>query len=99
MATQVYETLFYLLAPFMLPISIIIRPNFWGYTLVATIVLYLLNVIIMNEVHLRLKKERVSWKVLLVYYVSDLLKPIIQLACSYTSNRPYTNYSLQLLML
>lgn len=35
----------------------------------ATFALYFLNVIIFNEIHLRLKQERVSLKVILLYYV------------------------------
>jgi len=31
--------------------------------------MYLLNVIIFNEIHLRRKKERVGWVLLYVYYL------------------------------
>ncbi|KAJ6155655.1 hypothetical protein N7470_006221, partial [Penicillium chermesinum] len=65
---EVYETLIYLLAPFMLPISFIVRPGFSGILLGATIGMYVINVFIFNEIHLRRKKERVSWVVLLFYY-------------------------------
>jgi hypothetical protein len=41
---EVYETLLYLLAPFVLPISLIVRPAFCGYLLAATLGLYFLNV-------------------------------------------------------
>jgi hypothetical protein len=36
-----------------------------------------LNVAIFNEVHLRLKHERVAWSVLLVYYVRLSSCPIM----------------------
>ena len=64
-----YETLLYLFTPFVLPISIVINPKFWGFVFVGTMVLYLINVAIFNEIQLRLKKERVAWSVLIVYYV------------------------------
>jgi hypothetical protein len=41
---EVYETLLYLLAPFVLPISLIARPAFCGYLLAGTLGLYFLNV-------------------------------------------------------
>lgn len=49
---EVYETLLYLLAPFVLPISFYVRPEFSGYLYVATLVLYQINVIIFNYVSL-----------------------------------------------
>ncbi|KAL8704708.1 MAG: hypothetical protein Q9201_002132 [Fulgogasparrea decipioides] len=45
---EVYETLLYLLAPFVLPISFYVRPQFSGYLYVATLALYQINVIIFN---------------------------------------------------
>lgn len=47
---EVYETLLYLLAPFVLPISFYVRPQFSGYLYLATIALYQINVIIFNYV-------------------------------------------------
>lgn len=41
---EVYETLLYLLAPFVLPISFIVRPAFCGYLTAATFGLYYVNV-------------------------------------------------------
>ncbi len=41
---EVYETLLYLLAPFVLPISLIVRPAFCGYLTAGTFVLYYVNV-------------------------------------------------------
>jgi hypothetical protein len=69
LTSQIYETLLYILTPFTLPISFIVRPEFCIALIMATLGLYLLHVIIFNEVHLRLKKERVCWKVVLGYYV------------------------------
>ena len=66
---QVYETLLYLLSPFILPISFVVRPSFCGYLLLGTLSMYVLNVIIFNEVHLRRKNERIGWKCLWLYYL------------------------------
>ncbi|KAK5727941.1 hypothetical protein LTR17_012364 [Elasticomyces elasticus] len=65
---EVYETLLYLLAPFVLPISLIVRPAFCGYLTAATFVLYYLNVTIFNEIHLRLRNERIGFVALYIYY-------------------------------
>lgn len=34
----------------------------------VTIAMYIINVLIFNEIHLRLKKERINWVVLIFYY-------------------------------
>jgi hypothetical protein len=41
---EVYETLLYLFAPFVLPISLIVRPAFCAYLMLGTLGLYFLNV-------------------------------------------------------
>ncbi|KAH2703025.1 hypothetical protein KXV24_004533 [Aspergillus fumigatus] len=68
---EIYETLLYILTPFTLPISFIVRPEFCTVLLMSTLGLYLLHVIIFNEVHLRLKNERIGWKVVLGYYLIE----------------------------
>ena len=47
---EVYETLLYLLAPFVLPISFYVEPQFSGNLYTATLVLYQINVLIFNYV-------------------------------------------------
>ena len=47
---EVYETLLYLLAPFVMPISFYVRPQFSAYLYAATLVLYQINVLIFNYV-------------------------------------------------
>ncbi|KAK9779179.1 hypothetical protein SCAR479_04046 [Seiridium cardinale] len=90
---EVYETLLYLFTPFILPISFIVRPDFCGYLLAGTIVLYLINVVIFNEVHLRLRKERISWTVLLVYYMPyKLILTLVNVASCYWSLYKYAKY-------
>ena len=41
--------------------------------LAAIVGLYLLQAIIFNEIHLRRKKEHVSWAIIIGYYVSSPL--------------------------
>jgi len=41
---EFYETLLYLLAPFVLPISLIVRPLFCVYLLLGTLAMYYVNV-------------------------------------------------------
>ncbi|KAJ5994946.1 hypothetical protein N7481_001923 [Penicillium waksmanii] len=90
---EVYETLIYLLAPFVLPISFIVRPEFCGILLGATIGMYIVNVIIFNEIHLRLKKERISWTVLLIYYtIYKIALTIINVISCYWSLYKYARY-------
>jgi len=55
---EVYETFLYLITPFVLPISFIVRPGYTGYLFLATLGLYFANAMIFNEVHLRLA----SWE-------------------------------------
>jgi len=43
---EVYETLLYILAPFVLPISLVVQPAFCGYLLAGTLGLYYLNVLV-----------------------------------------------------
>lgn len=41
---EMYETLLYILAPFVLPISLVVQPAFCGYLLAGTLGLYYINV-------------------------------------------------------
>ncbi|KAL4759399.1 glycosyltransferase like family 2-domain-containing protein [Aspergillus foveolatus] len=68
---QVYETVLYLLTPFVLPVSLIVQPWFCVSMSVAILGLYLLHVIIFNEIHLRRKKERVSMGTVVGFYASS----------------------------
>lgn len=43
---EVYETLLYILAPFVLPISLVVQPAFCGYLLAGTLGLYYLIVLV-----------------------------------------------------
>ncbi|QKX60961.1 uncharacterized protein TRUGW13939_08107 [Talaromyces rugulosus] len=90
---EVYETLLYLLTPFILPMSFMARPAFSGFMLGITIAVYLLNVLIFNEIHLRLKRERVSLAVLLFYYTPyKMVLTFINVASCYWSVYKYARY-------
>jgi hypothetical protein len=90
---QVYETLLYLLTPFVLPISFIVRPSFAGILLASTVVMYLLNTIIFNEVHLRRKIERLGWVLVYVYYLPyKIVLTGINVASCYWSLYKYARY-------
>ncbi|OQN97248.1 hypothetical protein B0A48_16790 [Cryoendolithus antarcticus] len=90
---EVYETLLYLLAPFMLPISLVVRPAFCGYLTAATFALYFVNVTIFNEVHLRLRNERLGFMAVYVYYMPyKAVLTLINIASCYYSLYKYATY-------
>lgn len=56
----------------------------------ATVVMYLINVIAFNEIHLRRKNERLSWKLILFYYVPyKIVLTCINVASCYWSVSAY----------
>jgi hypothetical protein len=90
---EIYETLLYLFTPFVLPISIIVRADFFGYLFAGTFVLYFLNAIIFNELHLRLKKERVGFTCLYLYYMPyKIVLTFINVGSCYYSLYKYARY-------
>jgi hypothetical protein len=55
--------------------------------------MYIINVIIFNEIHLRLKKERIDWKVLLFYYTFyKIALTVINVFSCYWSLYKYARY-------
>jgi len=50
---EVYETLLYLLAPFVLPISLIVKPAFCAYLMLGTLGLYFFNVTVSSALQKR----------------------------------------------
>ncbi|KAL8787561.1 MAG: hypothetical protein Q9213_002123 [Squamulea squamosa] len=89
---EVYETLLYLLAPFVLPISFYVRPAFSGYLYAATIMLYMVNVVIFNYVHLRSRHESVSVLCLLYYLPYKVILTFVNIASCYYSIYKYAKY-------
>ncbi|KAH7126079.1 nucleotide-diphospho-sugar transferase [Dactylonectria macrodidyma] len=80
---EIYETLIFLFIPFILPIALMLQPLLCGYLFAGMLGLYYLNSIIFNEVHLRLKNERVGFMVLISYYIpyKIILTAIHALSC------------------
>ncbi|KAE8151481.1 glycosyltransferase like family 2-domain-containing protein [Aspergillus avenaceus] len=92
-AQEIYETLLYIFTPFVLPISLIVRPGFCVAILMATMGLYLLNAIIFNELHLRMKDERIEWKIIIWYYMPyKILISLTNVASCYWSLFKYARY-------
>ncbi|CAK7219053.1 hypothetical protein SCUCBS95973_003694 [Sporothrix curviconia] len=90
---EVYETFLYLLAPFVLPISFIVRPAFCGYLMSGTLLLYFVNVVVFNVIHLRMRKESVNWGVCLLYYPPyKLALTAVNVASCYWSLFKYARY-------
>ncbi|KAE8313916.1 glycosyltransferase like family 2-domain-containing protein [Aspergillus transmontanensis] len=90
---EVYETLLYVLTPFILPIALMVRPVFCVIVMGGTLVLYLVNVIIFNAIHLRLKDERVGWNVVLWYYMPyKIFISLTNVASCYWSLFKYARY-------
>ncbi|KAF7121772.1 hypothetical protein CNMCM5793_009325 [Aspergillus hiratsukae] len=90
---EIYETILYILTPFTLTISLIVRPEFCVALMMATLGLYLLHIVIFNEVHLRQKNERICWKVVLGYYMPyKLLMTLTNVASCYWSLVKYARY-------
>ncbi|PYH96930.1 glycosyl transferase [Aspergillus ellipticus CBS 707.79] len=93
---ELYETILSILAPFVLPISLVVRPQFCIAVLFSTLGLYLLNAVLFNEIHLRLKNERVSWKVIFLYYTPyKILIAFINVGSNYWSLFKYAKYFAQ----
>ncbi|KAK7746428.1 hypothetical protein SLS53_002387 [Cytospora paraplurivora] len=90
---EVYETLLYLFTPFILPISFVVSPAFCGYLLAGTAVMYLANVVVFNELQLRLRNERIGWDVLLFYYMPyKIVLTAVNVASCYWSLYKYARY-------
>ncbi|KAE8397704.1 hypothetical protein BDV37DRAFT_289194 [Aspergillus pseudonomiae] len=66
---QLYETALYMLAPFVIPTSLVVEPGFTMLLMIALWGLYLLNAMVFNEMHLKRKGERVGQWVVAIYYM------------------------------
>ncbi|KAL8912095.1 MAG: hypothetical protein Q9172_007561 [Xanthocarpia lactea] len=89
---EVYETLLYLLAPFVLPISFYVRPEFSAYLYAATLLLYMVNVVIFNYIHLRSRHESVSALCLAYYLPYKVVLTFVNIASCYYSIYKYAKY-------
>lgn len=73
----------YLLTPFILPISFIVRPFFALWTFLGVIALYAIHAIIFNWVHLRRKNEMVPWMAVLYYIPYKVILTFINVTSCY----------------
>ncbi|KAL8645840.1 MAG: hypothetical protein Q9210_006486 [Variospora velana] len=94
---EIYETILYLLAPFVIPISFATRPEFAGEIYLATIVMYALNALIFNygmsfQVHLRSRKQSVSFKAFLYYNWFKWVLGFVNIASCYYAIYTYATY-------
>jgi hypothetical protein len=80
---EVYDTLLYILAPFVLPMSFLANPKFTAMLMGITMGMYLLNAIIFNEIHLRLKDERVTLVCMLYYIPYKIVLTIVNILSCY----------------
>ncbi|CAN9376442.1 unnamed protein product [Alternaria alternata] len=89
---EVFETLLYVLAPFVLPMSFMINPAFTGIMTGVTTGVYLINAVLFNEIHLRLKKERVSWACIAYYMWYKFVLNFVNILSCYWSILKYAQY-------
>ncbi|KAL8712682.1 MAG: hypothetical protein Q9220_003214 [cf. Caloplaca sp. 1 TL-2023] len=89
---EVYETLLYLLAPFVIPISFATRPVFSAYLYAATIVMYIVNALIFNQIHLRTRHESVSWLAFFYYIPFKWVLGFVNIASCYYAIYTYATY-------
>ncbi|KAL8846557.1 MAG: hypothetical protein Q9221_008364 [Calogaya cf. arnoldii] len=89
---EVYETLLYLLAPFVIPISFATRPVFSSYLYAATITMYILNALIFNYVHLRSRNQTVTFRAFLYYIPFKWILGFVNIASCYYAIWTYATY-------
>ncbi|KAK9418301.1 putative Glycosyltransferase family 2 protein [Seiridium unicorne] len=89
---EIYETLLYIFAPFVLPMSFMINPVFTAIMMGGTTIMYLINAIIFNEIHLRLKKERVTWACIIYYIWYKFVLTFVNILSCYWSIFKYAQY-------
>ncbi|KAJ0413854.1 glycosyltransferase like family 2-domain-containing protein [Aspergillus carlsbadensis] len=93
---EVYETILYLLTPFILPVSLLVQPWFCVAMSFGILGLYLLQVTIFNEIHLRRKKERVNMGTILVFYMPyKIVISFINVGSCYWALFKYARYFAQ----
>ncbi|TIA39636.1 hypothetical protein D6C78_03146 [Aureobasidium pullulans] len=90
---EIYETLLYLATPIVVPVSLVVRPQFFFELMALTFVLYMGNAVIFNEIHLRRKNEKVPWKCVWLYYMPyKLVLTFVNVASCYYAIYKYATY-------
>lgn len=90
---EIYETLLYLATPIVVPVSLVVRPEFFFELMALTFVLYMANAVIFNELHLRRKNEKVPQKCVWLYYMPyKLVLTFVNVASCYYAIYKYATY-------
>lgn len=76
----------------MLPISLIVQPKLVAIMTGGLMAVYLLGVIFFNAVHLRRKKEMISWKVIPVYFLMKSALTFVNTLSVYYSLYAYAGF-------
>ncbi|KAL2824701.1 nucleotide-diphospho-sugar transferase [Aspergillus pseudoustus] len=90
---EIYDTILYLLTPFILPISLIVQPWFFIGMSLAILGLYLFHAILFNEIHLRRKKARCSMATVVgSYMMYKIFISFVNVASCYWAIFKYGRY-------
>lgn len=76
----------------MLPISLVVQPKMVGIMTASLVGVYILAVIFFNAVHLRRKKEMVSWKIIPVYFLMKTALTFVNTLSVYYSLYAYADF-------
>jgi hypothetical protein len=76
----------------MLPISLIVQPKMVAIITAGLMGMYILAVVFFNAVHLRRKKEMVSWKVIPVYFLMKMALTFVNTLSVYYSFYAYADF-------
>lgn len=90
--SEVYSTFIYAARPFMLPISLVVQPKMVGIMTASLMGVYLLGIIFFNAVHLRYKKDMVSWKIIPVYFAMKFALTFVNTLSVYYSLYAYADF-------
>lgn len=76
----------------MLPVSLIVQPKMVAIMTGSLMAVYILGIIFFNAVHLRRKKEMVSWKVIPVYFLMKTALTFVNTVSVYYSLYAYADF-------
>lgn len=89
---EIYSTFIYAARPIMLPVSLVVQPKMVAIMTVSLMAVYILGVIFFNAVHLRRKKEMVSWKIIPVYFLMKMALTFVNTLSVYYSLYAYADF-------
>lgn len=76
----------------MLPVSLIVQPKLVGIITGSLMGVYLLGIIFFNAIHLRRKKEMVSWKIIPIYFLMKFALTFVNTLSVYYSLYAYADF-------